>query len=129
MEVAIGKLPLGFKYQWKVSPVVFGTLKQQIITMLWNHLCPLMNNQRLSTYVFPHLCLGSQCTYTIMGTVNAKSYVHSDGNGKPAFRIEIINEIITCGHVVAKLLVTEYRCSWLVLSFRNRYSCSSSDCP
>ena len=53
----------------------------------------------------------------------------SDGNRKPAFRIEIINEIISCGHVVAKLLVTEYRCSWLVLSFRNKYSCSSSECP
>ena len=41
----------------------------------------------------------------------------SDGNGKPAFRI---NENISCGHVVAKLLVTElvteYQCSWLVLS-------------
>ena len=54
------KTSLRFKYQWKVSPVVFGTLKQQIIIMPWNH-----------------LCLGSQCTYTIMGTVYAKSHVHS----------------------------------------------------
>ena len=35
----------------------------------------------------------------------------SDGNGKHAFRI---NENISCGHVVAKLLETEYQCSWLV---------------
>ena len=33
----------------------FWYTKQQIITMPWNH-----------------LCLGSQCTYTIMGTVYAK---------------------------------------------------------
>ena len=57
----------------------------------------------------------------------------------PLYRLEISMESISCGvwytktadhhHAMEPPLVTEYQCSWVVLSFRNRYRWSLPRCP